>query len=221
MPTTIKALIAAAVHNHTGCRAAAAYPSKLPRPATSRTPPMRAVSSVANANASSVPTRSPHRPINAAWIAPPIPPAATSATANAVTLLRRGNRFVGLEEAEGIALGVLAAREPADVRDRHLLARVAAELAHFRQVGVDVVAPEVDGGAPLVIHLRVDGAAPAVVLEHPVVHSLHAGTLDRPASEAFPELLAAIDVLRRKLHVHDLLAHLASFSRDAIRSRAW
>ena len=92
---------------------------------------MSAVSSVAKANASSVPTRSPQRPISAAWTAPPIPPAATRATASAVTLLRRRDRFVRLEEAERIAFGVLAAREPADVRDRLLVVGLAAELAHL------------------------------------------------------------------------------------------
>src|SRR6266536_257889 len=172
---------------------------------------MSAVSSVANANASSVPTRSPKRPISAAWTAPPMPHAATRATANAVTSLRRRDRFVRLEEAERIALGVLAAREPADARDRLLVLGLASELAHLRQVGVDVVAAEVDNRSLLAFLLRVDRAAPAVVLEHAVVDPLHAGALDRPASDAFPELLGPVGVLPGELDVHDLLAHLASF----------
>src|SRR5206468_7831790 len=96
--------------------------------------PIAAVSRDAKANASSVPTRSPQRPIRAAWTAPPTPPAATRTTASAVTLLRRRDRLVGLVEAERIAFGVLATREPADMWDRLLVAGLAAELAHFRQV---------------------------------------------------------------------------------------
>src|SRR4051794_36091569 len=99
---------------------------------------MSAVSSVANANASSVPTRSPNRPISAACTAPPIPPAATRQTAKAVTSLRRRDRLVRLEEAERVAFGVLAARKPADVRDRLLVVGRAAELAHLREVCIDV-----------------------------------------------------------------------------------
>src|SRR6266542_4906369 len=182
---------------------------------------MSAVSSAAKANASSVPMRSPQRPMSAACTAPPTPPAATRTTANAVTLLRRRGGLVRLEEAERIALGVLAAREPADARDRLLVLGLASELAHLRQVGVDVVAAEVDNRALLAFLLRVDRAAPAVVLEHAVVDPLHAGSFDRPAAQAFPELLAPVGVLRRELDVHDLLAHLASFLRDAIRSRPW
>src|SRR4029450_5881567 len=140
----------------------------------STTAPMSAVSSVANANASSVPTRSPNRPISAAWIAPPMAPAATSATANAVKLPRRRGRLVRLVEAERIAFGVLAAREPADVRDRVLVLGLAAQLAHLRDVGVDVLAREVDDGALLAFLAWVHRAAPAVVLEHPVVELAHA-----------------------------------------------
>jgi hypothetical protein len=66
--------------------------------------------------------------MSAAWTAPPIPPATTRATASAVTSLRRRDRFVRLEEAERIAFGVLATREPADVRDRLLVVGLAAEL---------------------------------------------------------------------------------------------
>src|SRR6266511_1547599 len=142
---------------------------------------MSAVSSAAKANASSVPMRSPQRPMSAACTAPPTPPAATRTTANAVTLLRRRGGLVRLVEAERIALGVLAACEPADPRDRLLVLGLAAELAHLR----------------------------------------HVGSFDRPAAQAFPELLAPVGVLRRELDVHDLLAHLASFLRDAIRSRPW
>src|SRR5437867_13017092 len=122
-----------------------------------------------------------------------MPPAATSTTAKAVTLLRLRDRLVRLEEAERVAFGVLASREPADVRDRLLLLGLAAEVPHLRQVGVDVVALEVNDRAVLAGLLGVDSAAPAVVLEHPVVQPLHAGALDRPAAEALPELLAAID----------------------------
>jgi len=50
---------------------------------------MSAVSSGTKAKASSVPTRSPKRPTNAAWTAPATPPATTMPTASAVTLLRR------------------------------------------------------------------------------------------------------------------------------------
>src|SRR5438045_3590132 len=133
---------------------------------------MSAVSSDTKANASSVPARSPKRPINAAWTAPAIPPARTIPTASAVKLLRRCGGLVRLEEAEAIPLGVLAAREPADVRDRLLGLRFAAEVAHLCQVGVDVLAVEVDDRALLALHLRVDRAAPLALvflLEHPVV----------------------------------------------------
>src|SRR6266545_829738 len=107
-----------------------------------------------------------------------MPPAATRTTANAVTLLWRRDRLVRLEEAERIAFGVLAACEPADGRDRLLVLGLAAELTDLRQVGVDVVAAEVDDRALLAFLLRVDRATPAVVLEHAVVDPLHAGALD-------------------------------------------
>src|SRR3954465_10428985 len=140
---------------------------------------MSAVSSDAKAKASSVPTRSPKRPISAAWTAPPTPPAATSTTASAVTsLLRRCDGLVRLEEAERIALGVLAAREPADVRNRLLVLGLAPKLADLPQGAPAVVAAQVDHGALLVLLVRVHRAAPAVVLEHAVVDPLHACVLD-------------------------------------------
>src|ERR1051326_8042475 len=108
---------------------------------------MSAVSSDTKAKASSVPARSPKRPTNAAWTAPATPPATTTATATAVKLLRWCDGLVRLEEAERIALGVLAAREPAHVRNRLLVVGLAAELAYLRQVCVDVVAAEVDDRA--------------------------------------------------------------------------
>src|SRR5437867_2299063 len=75
--------------------------------------------------------------------------------------------------------------------------------------------------SPLAFLLGIDRSAPAFLLEHPVVDPLHAGALDRPPAEAFPELLCPVGVLRRELDVHDVLAHLASFLPHAIRSRAW
>src|SRR4051812_19631328 len=157
--------------------------------------------------------------MSAAWTAPPIPPATTRATASAVMSLRRRDRFVRLEEAERIAFAVLAMREPADVRDRLLVLRFAAELPDLRQVGLDVLGVEVDDRPPLVALLRVDRAAPAVLLEHAVIEPLHPGVADRPAGEGLPEPLRAVGVLRGKLDVHDLLGHRASFSAHAIRSR--
>ena len=96
--------------------------------------------------------------------------------------------------------------------NRLLVLGLAAELAHLREVGVDVVAAEVDRRAGGALHLRVDGAAPAVLLEHPVVDPRHPRVLDRPAADGFPELLRAVGVLRRELDVHDLLAHLILLS---------
>src|SRR5262249_6421543 len=58
----------------------------------------------------------------------------------------------------------------------------------------------------------IDGAAPAVVLEHPVAELLHTGRDGQlPPAETLPELLRAVGVLRRELHVHDLPSHAASF----------
>src|SRR5580765_7586572 len=143
--------------------------------------------------------------MRAAWTAPPIPPAATRATASAVTSLWRRDRLVRLEEAERISLAVLAACEPADVRDRLLVVGLAAELPHLREVRVDVLGVEVDDGALLAFLLGIDGTAPAVLLEHAVVNALHAGVADRPTGEALPELRCAVCVPRRELDVHDLL----------------
>src|SRR5713226_1994695 len=148
-----------------------------------------------------------------------MPPATASATANAVTLLRRRDGLVGLEEGERIAFGVLAASEPADVRDRLLVLRLTAELTHLRQVGVNVVGPEVEDGTLHAAVARVHRAAPAVVLEHPIIHSRHPRVLDRPAAQPLPELLAPVRVLGGELDVHNLLAHaLPPFFAQAIPS---
>ena len=57
--------------------------------------------------------------------------------------------------------------------------------------------------------LRVDRAAPAVLLEHPVVEPLHAGgsPIAQPPKPS-QNFCRAVRVLRRELDVHDLLAHL-------------
>src|SRR5215211_3951435 len=87
MPTTITAPIAAADQSQGGSLAASAYPERLWRATTRSVAAIDAVRSVANAKASSVPTRSPKRPINAAWTAPASPPATLNATAATVALL--------------------------------------------------------------------------------------------------------------------------------------
>src|SRR6266566_1456703 len=59
---------------------------------------------------------------------------------------RHRHGLVPLVQAEGIAFGVLAAGEPTNARDRLLVLRLAAQLAHLGEVGIDVVAPVVDDG---------------------------------------------------------------------------
>src|SRR3954471_5948428 len=120
--------------------------------------------------------------------------------------LRHRGVLVALVERELVALTVLAAREPADLRYRLLLFRLAAELADLREIAVDVVAAEVDARPRHAFH-AVDAAALAVFLPHQVLHAGHARIVDLPAADAFPELLAPLEILRRKLEVHDPFAH--------------
>src|SRR3954463_52206 len=120
--------------------------------------------------------------------------------------LRHRGVLVALEEGEVVPLAVLAAREPADLRNRLLLLRLAAELAHLREIAVDVVAAEVDARPRHSFH-AVDAAALAVLLPHQVLHAGHARIVDLPAADAFPEPLAPLDILRRKLEVYDPFAH--------------
>src|SRR3954454_11784115 len=125
---------------------------------------------------------------------------------------RHRDRLVALEQAEAVALRVLAAGEPPDAGNRLLVVALAAELPHLGEIGVDVVAAEIDRGAGGAFHLREDRAAPAVLLEHPVVDARHARVPDRPTADGLPELLCAVGVLRRKLDVYDLLSHLILLS---------
>src|SRR3954453_411992 len=120
--------------------------------------------------------------------------------------LRHRGVLVALEEGEVVPLAVLAAREPADLRNRLLLLRLAAELAHLREIAVDVVAAEVDARPRHSFH-AVDAAALAVLLPHQVLHAGHAGIVDLPAAYALPELPAALEILRGKLEVHNPFAH--------------
>ncbi len=133
-------------HIHAGDLNAPPIPPK-PVRATSRiVSDSASCTPVANVSASTMPMRPPKRPITATWIDPARPARTASATAADVKVLLRGVGIV-LPEAEGVALGVLAAREPAVCRYRLLVAGGAAELAHLRCRGFDVVGREIDDRA--------------------------------------------------------------------------
>src|SRR4029078_7205780 len=85
--------------------------------------------------------------------------------------------------------------------------RVVAGVFHTRKAAVDVVGAEVEHRAALTLH-AVHAAALIALLPHQVLHAGHAGALDPHAADAFPELLPALEILRRKLQVHDFLAHV-------------
>src|SRR5262249_20185887 len=119
---------------------------------------------------------------------------------------RRWNGLVPLEQAERIAFGVLAAREPADPGDRLLVVRLSAVLAHLREIAVDVVAAVVDD-RPALAQLPVHGAARIALLEPPIVDPGHPRALDRPAADSLPEPLGTIRILCRELDVNHFLAH--------------
>ena len=74
----------------------------------------------------------------------PSSPCSILRACSSLGLRGRRDRLVALEERERVALGVLAAREPADRRDRLLVVRGAAGLADLREGGVDVLGGEVD-----------------------------------------------------------------------------
>src|SRR5262249_15579965 len=114
--------------------------------------------------------------------------------------------LVALEQAEDVPLAVLAASEPADARDRLLVLGLAAELLDLGDVRVDVVAAEVERRPRHAFH-AVDAAALIAFLPHQVLHAAHAGVLDLPAADHFPELPPALEILRRELDVHDSFTH--------------
>src|SRR5919197_3819113 len=126
---TMRRLMSAPLQSHGGWRAEAAKPSRLPRATSRITVASAAERTVANASASTTPTRSPSRAITATCTEP-AKPATTQRTAAPALPLNLGRRrrdgLVALEEAERVPLRVLAAREPADTRDRLLVVCLAA-----------------------------------------------------------------------------------------------
>ena len=129
-----------------------------------------------------------------------------------------GDRLVALEERERVALGVLAAREPADRRDRLLLARVAAGRGDLRERGVDVVGGQVDDRPAAGLVGLVDRADGLLALRHEVLERpFHPG--ECPAEDAAPEALGPIDVGRGQLEVNDG-CHGWSLSGDGRYTRA-
>ena len=119
-----------------------------------------------------------------------------------------GRVRVVLPEAELVALGVLADREPAHARDGHRLAGLAAELGDARVAGVDVVDVEVDARAracrlgPIDRAARVFGEPRHVVLGRAALEGL-----ELPAEEPAPELARLRRVARGNLDVNHLSSH--------------
>src|SRR5581483_10092716 len=133
-------------------------------------------------------------------------------------LLRLRRRLVVLPEAELVSLRVGASREPAHLRDRHRLARLAPELAHARGAGGDVVDVEV-GARPALseLHVRDRDALLLADLGHVVLGRPREG-LELPPEERAPEPLALTRVVRGNLRVHDLARHLSPL---VVRGCAW
>src|SRR6185503_13286607 len=111
---------------------------------------------------------------------------------------------------ERVPFGVLAAGEPAVARHRLLVLRLAAELAHLADRGVDVLGVEVDAEGTLLV--RPDDRAALILggLEHPIVHLRRHRRPDLPAEDAAPESLRAVGVLRPDLDVYELACHRSS-----------
>src|SRR5215210_4607566 len=118
----MKRLSAPPIHSHGGSRRTRPIPSALLSTTARAAAAMSTVTRPEKATAAAIPTRFPSSPITAAWTAPARPAPTASATAPDTRLLpRHRRRLVALEEAEGVALGILARREPADARDRLLV----------------------------------------------------------------------------------------------------
>src|ERR687892_548405 len=128
-------------------------------------------------------------------------------------LARSGRAGVVLPEAELVPLGVLADREPAHAGNGQRLAGLAAERAHLRVTGVDVVDVEVHAGSPLVGRIgRVDRAARVLGEPRHVVLRRSRELLELPAEEPAPELARLRRVPRRDLHMHHLTSHSSLLS---------
>src|SRR5439155_8449029 len=112
---------------------------------------------------------------------------------------------VALEEAEGVALCVLAPREPADAGDRLLVLGTPSELACASDARVDVVGVEVDDRASRTDFGRVHGATglasgPGHVIGDPG----HVGGVPFPTEQARVERRRPRVVLRGHLPVDQL-----------------
>src|SRR5206468_1692123 len=108
-----------------------------------------------------------------------------------------------------VAVRVGAGREPAHARHRHRLVGLAAELAHARRTGIDVVDAEVRARAALPgLHVR-DRAALLVAEPSHVVLGRPRVRLELPAEERAPELARLLGVVSWDLDVHNLAGHLS------------
>src|SRR3954471_17667344 len=143
---TMKSPIAPPTHSHAGCRRIAPYEPRLWRATSSSAAARIACRRIANASAPKIPARSPSRAITATCTDPASPASIAIAIASPLMRANLPSRrgLVALEEPEHVPLGVLAVREPAGLRDRHLVACLAAELPHLPHRRVDVVGVHVD-----------------------------------------------------------------------------
>src|SRR5688572_20376775 len=94
------------------------------------------------------------------------PPNATKGLAVAAS----GDGAVRLVEREGVAFGVLAAREPTNLRDRLLVVGLPAPVADLRDARVDVAGVEVDDWPTLARLLRIHGSHRLDAIGHVVLH---------------------------------------------------
>src|SRR5262245_31626156 len=114
------------------------------------------------------------------------PPRRGARGPSSLARVRRGDGAVALEEAERVALGIVAPCVPADPRHGLPVARGPAELADARDVGPDVVAVEVDERPRARVVALVDAAA-GLAVEHVVrgaLDPLHLGVEQRAPERA-------------------------------------
>src|SRR5205085_10948123 len=114
-----------------------------------------------------------------------------------------------LEQAEVVAVEVLAGSEPADAGNRRLVVGFPAELANLRHRRIDVVRVEVHPRPAADVVGLIDGAT-GIPFDQLVVDSGHARVAEAPAEQASVELLRTPGVGCRQFVVDEPSRHRGS-----------